>query len=160
MKKIFFNIALFLVIGLTAFNVNQEPEQPSFNQQQNQTNINAFISLFEIPATDINRAINFYEAVLGVSIEKMEIPGVEMGVFPYENQLVTGVIMQGEDFTPCADGVTIYLNAGDNLQPMLDKVENNGGKILVPKTAHADDSGYFALFIDSEGNKLGLNSPN
>lgn len=68
--------------------------------------------------------------------------------------------MKGEDFKPSAEGVTIYLNAGDNLQTILDKVEKNGGKIIVPKTPHADDSGYFALFLDSEGNKLGLNSPN
>ncbi|WP_420573948.1 VOC family protein [Kordia sp.] len=121
---------------------------------------NSFISLFEIPATDISRAINFYQAILDVNIEKMEMPGMEMGIFPYENQMVTGVIMKGEDFKPSADGVTIYLNGGDNLQTILDKIEVNGGKIIVPKTAHADNSGFFALFLDTEGNKLGLNSPN
>ncbi len=46
-----------------------------------------------------------------------------------------------------------------NLQTVLDKVEENGGKIIVPKTVHADESGFFALFLDTEGNKLGLNSP-
>ena len=122
--------------------------------------MNSFISLFEIPATDLSRAINFYQAILGVNIEKMEMPGMEMGVFPYENQVVTGVIMKGEDFKPSADGVTLYLNGGDNLQTILDKVEVNGGKVIVPKTAHADESGFFALFLDPEGNKLGLNSPN
>lgn len=90
----------------------------------------------------------------------MEIPGVEMAIFPYQNQAVTGVIMKGDDFTPSANGVTIYLNAGNDLQTILDKIESNGGKIIIPKTAHADESGFFALFLDSEGNKLGLNSPN
>ena len=47
--------------------------------------MNSFISLFEISATDISRAINFYQSILGVSIEKMVIHGMEMGVFPYEN---------------------------------------------------------------------------
>lgn len=122
--------------------------------------MNNFISLFEIPATDISRAINFYQTILGVTIEKMEMPGMEMGIFPYENQMVTGVIMKGEGFKPSADGVTIYLNGGDNLQTTLDKVEVNGGKIIIPKTAHADENGFFALFLDTEGNKLGLNSPN
>jgi predicted enzyme related to lactoylglutathione lyase len=28
------------------------------------------------------------------------------------------------------------------------------------KTAHADESGFFALFLDTEGNRLGLNSLN
>ena len=90
----------------------------------------------------------------------MEMPGMKMGVFPYEDQVVTGVIMQTENDKPSADGVTIYLNGGDDLQPILDKVEANGGQIILPKTAHADESGFFALFLDSEGNKMGLNSPN
>ena len=118
------------------------------------------ISIFEIPATDISRAVNFYQAILGVNIEKMEMPGMEMGIFPYEEQMVTGVIMKGEEYKPSANGVTIYLNGGDNLQIILDKVENSGGEIIVPKSIHADESGYYALFLDSEGNKLGLHSPN
>jgi predicted enzyme related to lactoylglutathione lyase len=59
-----------------------------------------------------------------------------------------------------ADGVTVHFNGGDNLQVILDKVEKSGGRILIPKTIHADESGYFATFIDSEGNKIGLHSPN
>jgi len=44
-------------------------------------------------------------------------------------------------------------------QIILDKVEKNGGKIVTPKTPHADGNGYFALFLDSEGNRIGLHSP-
>ena len=120
----------------------------------------SFISLFEIPATDISRAVSFYQAILDIKIEQMEIPGMAMGIFPYENQTVTGVIIEGEGYNPSPKGVTVYLNGGDDLQTILDKVEVNGGKISMPKTAHADDSGFFALFLDTEGNKLGLNSPN
>ncbi len=128
----------------------------STNQKSNK--MKSFVSIFEIPATDISRAISFYEAILDISIEQMEVPGLEIGVLPYEDQMVVGVIMKGEGFTPSADGVTIYLNAGDDLQVMLDKVEKNGGQVLVPKTPHADESGFFALFLDSEGNKMGLHS--
>lgn len=123
-------------------------------------NMNSFISIFEIPATDISRAINFYKEILGVEIEKLEFPGMEMGLFPYEDQMVTGVIVKEEGSEPSAKGVTIYLNGGDNLQTILDKVETNGGKIIIPKTPHADESGFFAIFYDSEGNKMGLHSPN
>lgn len=114
--------------------------------------------MFEIPAAEISRAIDFYEVILGIQIEKMEIPGMQMGILPYEGQLVTGVIIQADGYKPSADGVTIYLDGGDDLQLILDKVEKNGGQILIPKTPHADESGYFAIFIDSEGNKIGLNS--
>jgi len=121
--------------------------------------MNSFISIFEIPATDLSRAVHFYESILDIHIEKMEMPGMEMGIFPYENQAVTGVIIKAEGYTPSAEGITIYLNGGNNLQNILDKAEQNGGRILLPKTAHAGESGYFALFIDSEGNKIGLHSP-
>ena len=127
---------------------------------KNDKNMNSFISIFEIPATDISRAINFYKEILGVEIEKLEFPGMEMGLFPYQDQMVTGVIMKGEGYEPSANGVTIYLNGGDNLQIILDKVGHNGGKIIIPKTPHADESGFFAIFHDSEGNKMGLHSPN
>ncbi|WP_298897254.1 VOC family protein [uncultured Psychroserpens sp.] len=119
-----------------------------------------YISIFEIPATDISRAINFYKEILEVEIEKLDFPEMEMGLLPYQDQMVTGVIMKGEGYEPSVNGVTIYLNGGDNLQTILDKVEEHGGKIMIPKTPHADESGYFAIFHDSEGNKIGLHSPN
>ena len=125
-----------------------------------QINMKSYISMFEIPATDISRAINFYQALLDITIEQMDVEGMKMGILPYEGQMVTGVIIQADGYKPSADGVTMYLNAGENLQVALDKVEKNGGQIILPKTPHADESGYFALFLDSEGNKMALNSPN
>ena len=161
--KIFFTI-LALTLGITscknkgtsATNSNPTTETTIKNDK----NMNSFISIFEIPATDISRAINFYREILGVKIEKMEFPGMEMGLFPYQDQMVTGVIMKGEGYEPSASGVTIYLNGGDNLQTILDTVAGTGGKIIIPKTPHADEIGFFAIFHDSEGNKIGLHSPN
>lgn len=120
----------------------------------------SYVSIFEIPATNITRAVNFYKEILGIEIERLDFPGMEMGLFPYQNQMVTGVIVKGEGYEPSASGVTIYLNGGDNLQTIINKVEEYGGKIITPKTPHADESGYFAIFLDSEGNKIGLHSPN
>lgn len=139
---------------------NEEAYTKDTVDNSKQKNMKSYISMFEIPATDISRAINFYEALLDVNIEKMEVEAMQMGILPYEGQMVTGVIVQAEGYTPSADGVTIYLNAGDNLQAVLDRVEPNGGQIILQKTAHADESGFFALFLDSEGNKMALNSPN
>ncbi len=164
MKKSILCSAIILSFGITACNSQDksktETTSVESNSNQKTKEMKSHISIFEIPATDISRAVDFYQAILGVNIEKMEMPGMEMGIFPYEEQMVTGVIMKGEGYKPSADGVTIYLNGGDNLQTILDKVEKNGGKILMPKTAHADESGFFALFLDTEGNRLGLNSQN
>lgn len=119
----------------------------------------SYVAIFEIPAMEISRAVDFYQQILDIKIEKMDMPEMQMGIFPYEGQAVTGVIVKAEGYKPSADGITIYLNGGDNLQVIIDRVEKSGGKILVPKTRHADESGYFALFLDSEGNKIGLHSP-
>ncbi len=164
MKRIILSTTILFVFGFMACNSQNKPNSETGQQdlpvEKNINDMNSFITLFEIPATNISRAVNFYQAILDINIKKMEMPGMEMGIFPYEGQMVTGVIMKGEGYKPTADGVTIYLNGGGNLQTILDKVEKNGGKIIVPKTAHADQSGFFALFLDTEGNKLGLNSPN
>ena len=139
---------------------NIEIQEGISTSNQSTKDMKSYISIFEIPATDISRAIEFYQGILGISIEKMEMAGLKIGLLPFEDQMVTGVIMEGEGCQPSADGVTIYLNGGDDLQVILDKVEKNGGKIIVPKTPHADEIGFFALFHDSEGNKMGLHSPN
>jgi len=164
MKRIVPGALILLFFGFMACN-NQdntfsETEKQDLPSENNRSDMNSYISLFEIPAKDIFRAVSFYQAILDINIEVVEMPGMEIGVFPYEGQVVTGVIMKEEDSRPSADGPTIYLNGGDNLQTILDKVEKNGGKITVPKTSHADGNGFFALFLDTEGNQLGLDSPN
>ncbi len=161
--RITIGIGILVLLTLRACSDGKKdtpPMQTNLVNNQNTNNMNSYISIFEIPATDIQRAINFYEGIFDIKIEKMEMPGMEMGVFPYENQMVVGVILKEEGLKPSSDGITIYLNGGDNLQIILDKVIINGGKIIVPKTSHADENGYFALFLDTEGNKLGLHSPN
>jgi predicted enzyme related to lactoylglutathione lyase len=161
MNNKFFNGLIFysfiLVIWATSTKLMAQTE--NLSREPNSKIMKSFVSIFEIPATDLSRAVLFYEEILGVNIERMDFPDMQMGLFPYEGQVVTGVIMKGEGYQPSVNGVTIYLNGGENLQIILDKVEKNGGKIIVPKTPHADESGFFAIFLDPEGNKMGLHSP-
>ncbi|MBX3239536.1 MAG: VOC family protein [Chitinophagaceae bacterium] len=116
------------------------------------------ISIVEIPTTDFARAVTFYQSILDVSIEEVDMDGTQMGVFPNEEGTVNLLLIKGGDYKPSTDGAIIYLNAGKDLQPILDKVEQNEGQIIVPKTEISPEMGYFALFIDTEGNKLGLHS--
>jgi predicted enzyme related to lactoylglutathione lyase len=45
------------------------------------------------------------------------------------------------------------------METAMTSIEKNGGKITRPKTKiEAEGRGYFALFIDNEGNKVGLYS--
>lgn len=121
--------------------------------------MHSFASIFEIPATSLERAVKFYSTIFSVSIETMSFPEMKMGLFPYEGQSTVGIIIESEGYLPSSSGVTLYFNAGEDLQVVLSKVVENGGKILTSKTPHADESGFFALFLDTEGNRLGLHSP-
>lgn len=152
--------ALFVVScnDSNEFHSVEIPNVTTSNTKEN--NMKSYSSMFEIPVTDMDRAIQFYEALMDITIEKMDVEEMQLGIWPYEDQLIPVVLIKEKGNQPSGKGVSVYLNAGDNLQIMLDKVEKYGGNIMVPKTAHADSSGFFALFLDSEGNKLALNSPN
>ena len=126
---------------------------------QNHEQMESFISIFEIPSTDFSRAVEFYQSILDIKIETMDMQGMQMGLFP-ERGGASGVVIKGEGYQPSADGVIIYLNGGDNLQSILDKVPVHGGTIMVPKTLIDEENGHFALFLDTEGNRMGLHSPN
>lgn len=120
--------------------------------------MNNFISIVEIPVTDFARAVKFYQAILDVSIEEVDMDGTQMGVLPSDGETVSVVLVKGNDYKPTTYGSVLYLNAGNDLQPMLDKVEKNGGQVIVPKSEISPEMGFFALFTDTEGNKLGLHS--
>lgn len=118
------------------------------------------ISIVEIPVSDFSRAIQFYQTILGLTIEKMEMDGNQMGILPNQPGEVNVVLVKGSDYQPTSAGAVLYLNAGHDLQPMLDKVAQNGGQVLLEKTQISPEMGYFALIMDTEGNKLGLHSTN
>lgn len=116
------------------------------------------LNWFEIPVTDFARAKAFYETVLGRSIEPMTMGPVTMGMLSTDPAGVGGALVQGDCPTPSQQGTLVYLNGGEDLAPMLARVESAGGTIAVPKTDIGNDFGFFAHFIDTEGNKVGLHS--
>ncbi|MGK0448143.1 MAG: putative enzyme related to lactoylglutathione lyase [Polaribacter sp.] len=118
------------------------------------------INWFEIPATDFKRAVSFYKAILGVEIKETEMFGTKTGFFPTNGKNVSGAIVTGEDYKPSSNGVIAYLNGGNNLQTVLEKVEKNNGKVIVPRTQISPEMGYFGMFIDTEGNKMAVHSIN
>lgn len=116
------------------------------------------VSWFEIPVTDFARAKIFYEKVLGVSIEPMPMGPFTMGMLSSDPNAVGGAIVQGDGCSPSQSGTLVYLNGGEDLAPMLTRVGQAGGSVVVPKTEIGNDFGFFAHFIDTEGNRVGLHS--
>ena len=77
-----------------------------------------------------------------------------------QNAGIGGAIVYGEGYIPTKDGVKVYLNAGNDLNVVLNRVEKAGGKVALPKTLVAPDLGYFAMLEDTEGNRISLHSRN
>jgi predicted enzyme related to lactoylglutathione lyase len=113
---------------------------------------------FEIPVTDMERAKKFYSDVFGLDIDVQGLGDKPYGFFPMRGYGNSGALVKHMDFQPSAKAATIYLNGGRDLSDPLSRVEAAGGKILVPKTIISREMGYYALFLDSEGNRVGLHS--
>lgn len=120
------------------------------------------ISWFEIPATDLNRAQKFYETIFETNLIPLNAPNIKMRMFPIQDMMtgVGGAVVDSGGFhkPSLTDGPLIYLNANPDVQNVLDRVENAGGKILVPKTQISPEYGYMAVIADTEGNRIALHS--
>lgn len=112
------------------------------------------IASFQIPTHDLSRACAFYSKILSMNIEPMEFNGNGMALIPGET--MTGRLVKDERSLPSSDGTIIYLDGGHDLNEMLNLVEPAGGKTLIPKTQIAPNMGYYALFEDTEGNRMGI----
>ena len=87
----------------------------------------------------------------------VELNGFWMVFFPAENG-ISGAIVTGNGCVPSEVGPLIYLNGGYDLNTVLFRVNEAGGRVVMEKTFLSESAGYFALFIDSEGNRLALHS--
>jgi uncharacterized protein len=116
------------------------------------------INWFEIPAVDFDRAVTFYNTILEVEIDKSAFLGDPHGFLPGGPGVVSGAIVLRDDLQPGSTGTVIYLNVGEQMAATLERVEDAGGKVLLPETA-IEPQGSFAFILDSEGNRIGLHSP-
>ena len=116
------------------------------------------LNWFEIPVTDFERAKKFYSTIYEFDMPEVEMGAVRMGFFLVERGGIGGAIAKGEGYVPSAKGSLVYLNAGDDLNNVLNKIEDAGGKVIQTKMLVKEDLGYIALFTDTEGNRVALHS--
>lgn len=118
------------------------------------------LNWFEIPVLDMDRAVQFYESIFEISMQKMNLSGYETTIFPADETSgkVGGALVKSEFHKPAEGGVMLYLNANPDLQLVLDRVEKAGGKVVHAKTLITKEIGYFGLINDTEGNLLALHS--
>jgi uncharacterized protein len=113
---------------------------------------------FEIPVKDLERAVVFYQEILGCELSVQDFGGLKMGWFPMatNGSGTSGSLVQHESYVPSYQGSMVYFSV-DDINLTLQKIEQNGGKILNPKNS-IGEFGYVAHFEDTEGNRVALHS--
>ena len=107
---------------------------------------------FEIPADDPERAVKFYQKVFDWKIENWGGP-VNYWLAttgPEDEPGVDGAIKEREDKEGIHNTIAVA-----SIDDAIQKIEENGGEILIPKT-EIPGIGYHAYFKDTEGNILGI----
>ena len=82
--------------------------------------------------------------------------GSQYALFPTEDRFNAGALVQGPNRAPSSAGTLIYLDGSPDLSQVLRKVATAGGRVLMEKTLLSKEAGYTGLFVDSEGNSVGL----
>lgn len=119
------------------------------------------ISWFEIPATSLDKAQAFYEAVLGKPMRAEEMGLSKSAVFAYDKAAggVGGALMIGSTApAPSPGGVLVYLDANPSLHAALERAVRVGGHIALSQQALPPGMGFFAHITDLDGNRVGLHA--
>jgi predicted enzyme related to lactoylglutathione lyase len=123
---------------------------------------NNIVGWFEVPVSNMERAIRFYEAVFRLKLDRHKMGSLDMAWFPGN---MTGMgtagslVFHKNFYKPSADGVLVYFSSqtGD-LNEDLSRVKSAGGKVDQPRKLITEEIGYMAVFIDTEGNRIALHS--
>lgn len=111
---------------------------------------------FEIPVTDMDRAVAFYQDVLGLELHRQTVDDYEMAFFPRDDRQpgASGALARGDVYKPSHDGSLIYFDVAD-IDAVLAKATARGSQVLYAKK-NIGEAGYVAEFEDSEGNRIAL----
>lgn len=118
------------------------------------------VGWFEIPVTDMDRAVKFYETVFEAKLERNMVGEIDMAWFPMVDGKGSAgsLVFHKEWYTPSQEGTLVYFTAySGDLSNELSRVEMAGGKILAPKKS-IGEYGFMAVVLDTEGNRIALHS--
>lgn len=113
---------------------------------------------FEIATADLERAVHFYQTVFATKLRRETCGDIAMAIFPYAEPYPSGALVAMPQLQPRDNGTLIYLDGGDDLNAVLARIPAAGGQVVMEKTDLGNDIGHIALFIDSEGNRVGVYS--
>jgi predicted enzyme related to lactoylglutathione lyase len=112
----------------------------------------------EIPVTDLKRAKTFYSKTLDLKYQDHKQDEYEMALIQADPDTfgTGGGLIKGPTYVPSYDGTVVYFGT-DDIEGVLKKVENAGGKIVAPRKS-IGQFGFVAYFEDTEGNRIALHS--
>ena len=112
------------------------------------------VAMFEVISKDHERAQEFYARLFDWTVQRDPSMG---GYGLVDTGAASSAIIGGiGPSTEAGDtGVKVYIRV-DNLGAYLDRAVELGGTRLVEPTALPGDYGSFAIFVDPDGNQVGL----
>ncbi len=118
------------------------------------------VGWFEIYVQDMDRAKAFYEGVLALQLENLDMPEIEMWAFPMDMQCsgASGSLVKIAGYPSGGNSTLVYFSCTD-CAVEESRVEQYGGRIDKPKMS-IGEYGFITLAFDTEGNMFGLHSLN
>ena len=122
----------------------------------------------DIPVTDLERAMKFYGAVLQrpfvtmPGMDSIALPGPDQPPGENDGGAAPGPMPVAFDLVrtdhqkPSTEGCTIYLNADDDPDAMMQRAVEAGGEVINPVQDMGEMVGWIGHFKDSEGNMIGV----
>lgn len=117
--------------------------------------MNSIVNWFEIPTANLDRAVKFYERMLGIRLKLETFHGTPQAILLGDANEGSGSLIADPRRKPTAEGTLVYLNAKKDLDGCLERAVAAGGRIVLPKTS-IGDPGHIAIVADTEGNHVAL----
>jgi predicted enzyme related to lactoylglutathione lyase len=116
------------------------------------------VSWFEIYVQDMDRAREFYEAVLDVTLARLDTGGLDYWAFPQsmDRMGASGALIRVPGVPSGGNSVLVYFECDDCAVEGA-RIAGAGGKVHREKMA-IGQYGFVLLGVDTEGNAFGLHS--
>ena len=142
-------LVLCLALGLAAC----EEGESRMEKVESATNP---VGSFEIPVSDLDRAVGFYQRVFGIEFTREIVDGYDMALFPEAEGAggATGALAKGDVYVPGKAGPILYFSVA-SIDAVLERLSELDGVVLYPKKS-LGAQGFVAEIEDSEGNRIAL----
>lgn len=118
------------------------------------------VGWFDIFVEDLDRAVAFYQTVLGCTLDPIGDPTGEnqMMSFPADMSVygAGGALSKSTHGRPGGGGTVVYFSSDDCAVEEA-RVVSAGGQVVRPKFS-IGEYGFVSLCIDTEGNLIGISS--